>query len=80
MNTEVLSDLLDSDSRLTAPRDAHNILAELLRIRLGHSNILSGSPLGQARSAVTNPCSRPHITAKTPTPDHAQQLINRVTH
>ncbi|MEP6295805.1 MAG: DUF6716 putative glycosyltransferase, partial [Ilumatobacter sp.] len=43
--------------------DSHDIVAELLRVWLRHSNILPGPPRGQARSDVTEPCSSPKACA-----------------
>ncbi len=40
MNPEIGGHLLDRDTRAAVPRDPHDVLAELLRIRLGHSDIL----------------------------------------
>jgi hypothetical protein len=40
MNPEVPDDLLDGHTGPTATSDPHNIVAELLRVRLGHGNIL----------------------------------------
>ncbi|MFC9628310.1 hypothetical protein ACFTY8_03270 [Streptomyces mirabilis] len=42
-------------------RDPHDILAELFRIRLGHSDILPTRPTGQASSDVTRSCGRPSL-------------------
>ncbi|WP_396641659.1 GIY-YIG nuclease family protein, partial [Microbacterium sp.] len=38
---------------------AHDVITELGRVGLGHSNILPGHPRGQARSDVTYSCSSP---------------------
>ncbi|WP_426625956.1 Imm27 family immunity protein [Leifsonia sp. McL0607] len=61
MDTEVFRDLLDRHSRFTTPRDTHDVVTELGGIGLGHDAILPGCPLGQARSDVTYPCSRPGL-------------------
>ncbi|GAA2451316.1 hypothetical protein GCM10010388_45910 [Streptomyces mauvecolor] len=59
MDTEVGGHLLDRHARAAVPRDPHDVLAELFRIRLGHSDILPTRPTGQASSDVTRSCSRP---------------------
>lgn len=64
VNPEVVRDLLDRHSGLTAPRDTHHVITELARIGLGHSNILPGRPPGQARSDVTYSCSSPPGTSR----------------
>ncbi|MEV1025619.1 hypothetical protein [Streptomyces sp. NPDC050264] len=50
VDTEVGGHLLDRHARAAVPRDAHDILAELFRIRLGHSDILPTRPTRQASS------------------------------
>ncbi|MGY4907214.1 hypothetical protein ACWD67_34965, partial [Streptomyces sp. 900116325] len=47
------------DARAAVPRDPHDILAELFRVWLGHSDILPTCPTGQASSDVTQSCVRP---------------------
>ncbi|MDI6521454.1 DMT family transporter [Streptomyces coelicoflavus] len=42
MDPEVGGDLFQRDAGLAVARDPHDVLAELLRIRLGHCNILPG--------------------------------------
>jgi hypothetical protein len=59
MNFEVGGHLLDRHTRTAVPRAPHKVLAELLRIRLGHSDILPARPTGQASSDVTRSCDRP---------------------
>nr|WSX75636.1 ISAs1 family transposase [Streptomyces sp. NBC_00899] len=59
MDSEVGSYLLDRHARTAVPRDPHDILAELFRIRLWHSDILPTRPTGQASSDVTRSCGRP---------------------
>ncbi|WP_141880410.1 DUF6112 family protein [Homoserinimonas aerilata] len=59
MDTEIFRDLLDRHTRLTAPRDAHDVITELSRIGLRHDAILPGQPSGLARSDVTYSCSSP---------------------
>ncbi|MCM2428713.1 hypothetical protein [Streptomyces sp. RKAG337] len=59
MDSEVGGHLLDRHTRTTVPRNPHDVLAELFRIRLGHSDILPTRPTGQARSDVTRSCGRP---------------------
>lgn len=59
MDSEVGSHLLDRHARTPVPRDTDDILAELFRIRLGHSDILPTRPAGQASSDVTRSCGRP---------------------
>lgn len=44
VDTEVGGDLLDRHSRLTVPSDTDNVVAELLRVGLGHDGILPGQP------------------------------------
>ncbi len=51
--------LLDRHARAAVPRDPHDVLAELFRIGLGHSDILPTCPAGQASSDVTRSCGRP---------------------
>ncbi|MFE6889262.1 DUF5710 domain-containing protein [Streptomyces sp. NPDC057694] len=58
MDPEVGGHLLDRYARAAVPRDPHDVLAELLRIRLGHSDILPTRPTGQASSDVIRSCSR----------------------
>ncbi|MFD9973916.1 tyrosine-type recombinase/integrase [Streptomyces sp. NPDC059017] len=60
MDSEVGGHLLDRHTRPAVPRDPHDVLTKLLRIRLGHSDILPTSPTGQASSDVTRSCSRPY--------------------
>ncbi|MGW0969945.1 M20/M25/M40 family metallo-hydrolase [Streptomyces sp. NPDC002516] len=64
MDSEVLGHLLDRHPRAAVPRDPHDVLAELFRIRLGHSDILPTRPTGQASSDVTRSCGRPQAVAK----------------
>ena len=59
VNTEVFRDLLDRHSGLAVLSDANDVVTELARVGLGHSNILPGRPPGQARSDVTYSCSSP---------------------
>lgn len=59
MDPEVGRDLLDGHPGLATPGDAHDVLTELARIRLGHNDILPGRPSGQPNSDVTYRCSRP---------------------
>ena len=44
MDTEVPSDLVEGDTVLAGLGDPHDIVAELLGVGLGHSNILPGRP------------------------------------
>ena len=44
MNSEVFRDLRERDLRITALRDPDHVIAELLRKRLGHDDILPGQP------------------------------------
>src|SRR5699024_3711130 len=44
MDTEVGGDLLESHTVFTGLGDADNVVAELLGVGLGHSNILPGRP------------------------------------
>ena len=44
MDTEVLRDLLDRHSGIAILSDANDVVTELTRVGLGHSNILPGSP------------------------------------
>lgn len=64
MNPEVFRDLLDVHAGLTVLSNAHNVVTELGRVGLGHSNILPGRPPGQARSDVTYSCSSPFSIAE----------------
>jgi hypothetical protein len=59
VDPEVGGYLLDRHARTAIPRDPYDILAELLRIRLGHSDILPTRPTGQASSDVTRSRNRP---------------------
>jgi len=45
MDPEVLRDLLQIDIRTPVTSDPHNVVAELLGIRLRHSDILPAQPL-----------------------------------
>ncbi|MFS8105082.1 hypothetical protein LFM09_49095 [Lentzea alba] len=51
MNPEILRDLLDRHTGLTVTGDPHNIVAELLRVGLGHSDILPAHHHGKPRGA-----------------------------
>src|SRR5690606_3819718 len=72
--SEVFRDLLDRDSRLAVLSDAHHVVTELARVRLGHSSILPGRPPGQASSDVTYSCSSPSVLSYVPVRARAQQL------
>ncbi|WP_155553632.1 hypothetical protein [Streptomyces sp. E1N211] len=61
MDPEVGGYLLDRHARAAIPRDPYDILAELFRIRLGHSDILPTRPTGQASSDVTRSRNRPFL-------------------
>lgn len=61
VDTEVSGHLLDRHTRTAIPRDPHDVLAELFRIGLGHSDILPTRPTGQASSDVTRSCSSPDL-------------------
>jgi hypothetical protein len=58
MDADVLRDLLQINIRTTVASDPHNVVAELLRIRLRHSDILPAPAKRLGRSVVTYPCSR----------------------
>ncbi|MHA7862085.1 primase C-terminal domain-containing protein [Tessaracoccus sp. Y36] len=61
MDSEVFGDLFDRHSGFTVPSDTNDVVAELVRVGLGHDGILPDLPhsWGQARSDVTYSCSRP---------------------
>lgn len=60
VDPEILRDLSQGHTRLTGSGDPNHVVAELLGVRLGHSNILPARPTGQANSDVSYPCSSPH--------------------
>ncbi|MFE6946676.1 IS3 family transposase [Streptomyces chartreusis] len=68
MDSEVGGHLLDRHTRAAVPRDSHDVLAELFRIGLGHSEILPTRPTGQASSDVTDRAADPitvlHIASR----------------
>ncbi len=55
LNGHLVGSIVTPGSRFLA------IVTELARVRLGHSNILPGPSLGQARSDVTYSCSSPGV-------------------
>ncbi len=59
MNTEVSSDLLEGHTRVAFAGHPHNIVTELLRIGLGHLDILSGQLFERATLDVTATRGRP---------------------
>lgn len=61
VDPEVLRDLVERGLRVPAPGDTNHVVTELAGVGLGHSDILSSLPIGQARSVVTYPCSSPKI-------------------
>ncbi|MFJ3630896.1 hypothetical protein [Streptomyces sp. NPDC090112] len=61
MDSEVGGHLLDRHTWGAVSRDPHDVLAELFRIGLGHSDILPTCPTGQASSDVTRSCGRPSL-------------------
>lgn len=63
MDAEVFRDLLDRHSGLTAPRNAHDVVTELARVGLWHSNILPGPP---SRASQI----RWHLTVQQTLPQH----------
>src|SRR5699024_11572583 len=56
---EVCGDLFELLSWLTVPRDADDVVAELLGVRLWHGIHPSSSAAWHHRSDVTYPCSSP---------------------
>jgi hypothetical protein len=62
VDAEVGGHLLECHARAGVPRDPHDVLSELFRIRLRHSDILSNCLTSQVSSDATRSCSRP--------PDH----------
>src|SRR3954471_3923999 len=74
MDSEVGGHLLDRHTRPAVPGDPHDVLAELFRIRLGHSDILPTRPTGQASSDVTRSCGRPLCGALVMSPFTAELL------
>lgn len=65
-DAEVGSDLLEMDTRLAVPGHAHDVVAELLGVGLGHSAHPSSGTSRHHRSDVTYPCSSPLRDAPTP--------------
>ncbi len=61
VDAEVGGDLFQRDAGLAVARDPHDVLAELLRIRLGHCSASFQVAAQQARSGVTQPCSSPAV-------------------
>lgn len=61
VNTEVIRDLFHRHSGLTVPCDAHDVITELARVGLGHSNILqahpSGKPHQMSPTHAADPCA-----------------------
>lgn len=74
MHAEVGRDLLDGHSGFATTRDAHDIVTELARIRLGHNEILPGRPPGQPNSDVTYRCGRPISTLERSRANHSARL------
>ncbi|MFC8244809.1 8-oxoguanine DNA glycosylase OGG fold protein [Streptomyces chartreusis] len=65
MDPEVGGDLFQRDAGLAVARDPHDVLAELLRIRLGHCNFLPGRlSASQVRCHPTLQQSRPAFLTK----------------
>ncbi|WP_436502259.1 hypothetical protein [Actinokineospora sp. HUAS TT18] len=62
MDAEILRDLFDRHTGFTTASDPHYIIAELLGIGLGHSDILPAHHHGKP-TQITNPCSRPQCVS-----------------
>lgn len=65
MQTEIGGDLLERHTGIASASDPDDIVTELSGIGLGHVDILSGPPHGQARSGVTEPRGSPSILTVT---------------
>ncbi|MFI8265021.1 hypothetical protein [Streptomyces sp. NPDC085665] len=78
MDPEIGGHLLDRHTRTAVPRDPHNVLAELFRIRLGPSDILPTCPTEQASSDVTRSCGRPSTRTRLSNPE-ADTYVQEVT-
>jgi hypothetical protein len=70
VDPEIGGDLLEGRALRPAAGHLHDIVAELLRVRPGHRDILPGPPVGQARSDVTPTRGSPlgkRVTVDDPT-------------
>ena len=64
MHPEIGCDLLDRRHTIVAAAsNPHDIVTELLRIRLGHNNILPGPPHGKPGQMSLIPAAAPSFTA-----------------
>ncbi|GGX24100.1 hypothetical protein GCM10010341_51640 [Streptomyces noursei] len=62
MDSEVGGHLPHRHTRSTVPRDAYDVLAELFRVRLGHSDILPTRPTGKPLWMPPDRASDPQLT------------------
>ncbi|BCK56256.1 hypothetical protein [Nocardia wallacei] len=67
MNTEISGDLLQRHPVLTVTGNPDHIVTELLRVRLGHVNILPGPPSGKP--------DRCHLSVQQPLPHMKVRLL-----
>ena len=81
--SSVGGDPLGRHARTAVTDDSHNVLAELLRERSRHSNILSARPSGQAisesRIRAADLCAQ-HGAPRGTTRDAMLDLLNRLDH
>ncbi|GAA4969321.1 hypothetical protein GCM10023225_09490 [Kineococcus glutinatus] len=61
MNTEVGGDLLQRHAGLTVPGDAHDVVAVLAGVGLGHSDILPGCLMGKPASVSPDHAADPPV-------------------
>ncbi|WP_142122300.1 zinc-binding dehydrogenase [Rarobacter faecitabidus] len=71
--------MLDRDSRFTVPRDAHNVVTELGRVRLGHSNILPGQPPRASQIRCHLPVQQSPSLVKVPGPIDSELIPSLLT-
>ncbi|GHJ08766.1 hypothetical protein TPA0907_31330 [Micromonospora humidisoli] len=73
MDSEVLRDLLDGHARVTVTGHPHDVIAELTRVGLGHSNILPAHRQGK-------PSQMSPIGAADPSWEEVVQAVERPMH